>query len=94
MWAKCGPLNQHQRAGIGLTRRDPKSGLLKLPDYDALNDIINLIKPDSLAHAINQWLRSNGDLLSKPLAIDGKDLGGKGNLEPSLTSAIITTECR
>ena len=56
MWAKCGPLNQHQRAAIGLTRRDPKSGLLKLPGYDALNDIINQVNPNSLAHAINQWL--------------------------------------
>jgi hypothetical protein len=85
MWAKCGPLNQHQRAAIGLTRRDPKSGLLKLPGYDALNDIINQVNPNSLAHAINQWLQTNSDLLPKTLAIDGKDLGGKGKL-----GAIVT----
>lgn len=80
MWAKCGPLNQHQRAAIGLTRRDKKSGLLKLPGYDALNDIVNQVNPNSLALGINQWLAAHSDLLPKSLAIDGKDLGGKGKL--------------
>ncbi len=28
IWAKCGPLNQHQRDAIGLTRRHPVSGQL------------------------------------------------------------------
>lgn len=85
IWAKCGPLNQHQRAAIGLTRRDKKSGLLTLPGYDALNDIVNQINPNSLAHAINQWLAANSDLLPKTLALDGKDLGGKGKLGALVT---------
>ena len=85
MWAKCGPLNQRQRMAIGLTRRDPNSNWLKLPGYDALNDIVNQINPNSLAHAINQWLQTHSDLLPKSLAIDGKDLGGKGKL-----GAIVT----
>jgi hypothetical protein len=38
IWAKCGPLNQHQRAAIGLTVRDKKNRLLTLPRYDALKD--------------------------------------------------------
>jgi Domain of unknown function (DUF4338)/DDE_Tnp_1-associated len=80
IWAKCGPLNQHQRAAIGLTVRDKKSRLLTLPGYDALNDIVNQINPNSLAHAINQWLAANSDLFPKTLALDGKDLGGKGTL--------------
>lgn len=80
IWAKCGPLNQHQRAAIGLTRRHRFSGQLLLPGYDALNDIVNQINPHSLAHAINQWLTTNSDLLPKTLALNGKDLGGKGKL--------------
>lgn len=85
IWSKCGPLNQHQRAAIGLTRRDMHSGLLTLPGYDALNDIVNQVDPHSLAKAINQWLIGHSDLLPKSLAIDGKDLGGKGRL-----GAIVT----
>jgi hypothetical protein len=85
IWAKCGPLNQHQRAAIGLTRRDKRTGLLKMPGYDALNDIVNQINPNSLAYAINQWLSSNSDLLPKSLALDGKDLGGKGKLGALVT---------
>ncbi len=85
IWSKCGPLNQHQRAAIGLTRRDKQSGLLTLPGYDALNDIVNQVDPHSLAQAINQWLTAHSDLLPKSLAIDGKDLGGKGHL-----GAIVT----
>lgn len=85
MWAKCGPLNQHQRTAIGLTRRDKKSRLLKLPGYDALNDIVNQVNPNSLAHAINQWLAAHSDLLPKSLAIDGKNLGAKGKLGALVT---------
>ena len=85
IWSKCGPLNQHQRAALGLTRRDKQSGLLTLPGYDALNDIVNQVDPASLAQAINQWLTAHSDLLPKSLAIDGKDLGGKGHL-----GAIVT----
>jgi len=80
----CGPLNQHQRAAIGLTRRDKKSRLLTLPGYDALNDIINQINPNSLARAISQWLAAHSDLLPKTLALDGKDLG-KGKLGALVT---------
>lgn len=85
IWKKCGPLNQQQRAAIGLTRRDKKSRLLIMPGYDALNDLINAIDPLSLAEALNRWLIANSDLLPKTLAIDGKDLGGKGKL-----GAIVT----
>jgi hypothetical protein len=85
IWKLCGPLSQQQRAALGLTRRCRKSRLLVLPGYDALNDIINQIDPASLAAALNQWLLANSDLLPKTLAIDGKDLGGKGKL-----GAIVT----
>lgn len=85
IWAKCGPLDQRQRAAIGLIRRDEKSRLLTMPGYDAFNDLINQINPNSLAHAINQWLTANSDLLPKTLALDGKDLGGKSKLGALVT---------
>ena len=69
IWAKCGPLNQHQRAALGLTRRHKESGHLLLPGYDAINDIVNQVDPHSLANAINQWLMAHSDLLPKSLAL-------------------------
>jgi hypothetical protein len=80
IWKKCGPLNQQQRAAIGLTQRHKTSRLLVMPGYDALNDLVNAVDPVSLAAALNAWLIANSDLLPKTLAIDGKDLGGKGQL--------------
>lgn len=85
IWKLCGPLNQQQRAAIGLTQRCKKSHLLVMPGYDALNDLLNAVDPVSLAATLNQWLLTNSDLLPKTLAIDGKDLGGKGKL-----GAIVT----
>ena len=85
IWAKCGPLNQHQRAALGLTRRHSVSGKLLLPGYDALNEIVNQVDPPALAWVINQWLAANSDLLPKSLAPDGKDLGGKGKLGALVT---------
>jgi len=41
IWEKCGPLDQNQRRAIGLTRRNKKTGLLTMPGYGALNDIVN-----------------------------------------------------
>ena len=85
IWKKCGSLNENQRRAVGLTYRHKGSGRLQLPGYDAINDLINKIDPKSLALALNQWLASHSDLLPKSLAIDGKDLGGKGTL-----GAIVT----
>lgn len=85
IWRKCGPLNQSQRAAIGLTQRSKATGKLIMPGYDALNDLINKINPESMAQAINKWLLEHSDTLPKTLAIDGKDLGGKGQL-----GAIVT----
>ena len=85
IWKKCGPLNQQQRAAVGLTKRCKNSGLLTMPGYDAFNDLVNAVDPVSLAASLNRWLIANSDLLPKTLAMDGKDLGGKGTL-----GAIIT----
>ena len=87
IWRKCGPLNQQQRAAIGLNQREKKSGRLKLPGYDALNNFLNALDPAVLGSALNTWLQSNSDLLPKSLALDGKNLGnGSGDT----LSAIVT----
>lgn len=85
IWKKCGPLTPQQRAAVGLTRRHKESRLLLMPGYDAFNDLLNAIDPVSLARALNRWLIANSDLLPKTLAIDGKDLGGKGKLGSIVT---------
>ena len=80
IWRKCAPLDQNQRRAIGLTRRDNKSRRLKMPGYDALNDLVNAIDPLALARALNAWFAAHGDGLPKTLSLDGKDLGAKGKL--------------
>ena len=80
IWQKCAPLDQNQRRAIGLTRKNPKTRLLTMPGYGALNDIVNRIDPIELAQALNTWLVANSELLPKSLAIDGKSIGAKGRL--------------
>ena len=80
IWQKCAPLDQNQRRAIGLTRRNKKTGLLTMPGYGALNDLVNRIDPVEPARALNAWLTENCDLFPKSLALDGKDPGAKGRL--------------
>ena len=87
IWQKCAPLDQNQRRAIGMTRRNKKTGLLTMPGYGALNDLVNRIDPVELARALNAWLTENSDLLPKSLALDGKDLGAKGGSAASSPSA-------
>jgi hypothetical protein len=70
---------RHRRA-IGLTKRNKKTGLLTMPGYGALNDMVNRIDPVELARALNAWLTENSELLPKSLALDGKSIGAKGRL--------------
>lgn len=73
-WRKSGPLNENQRKAIGLRLRG-KSGRLKLPSYDSLNDILAAIDPDDLTAALNGWLAAREGTLPRSLAIDGKAIG-------------------
>jgi hypothetical protein len=91
IWQKCAPLDQNQRRAIGLTKRNPKTGLLTMPGYGAINDMVNRIDPVELAHALNAWLVENSDLLPKSLALDGKDLGAKGRLGGIVTLCFHAT---
>jgi hypothetical protein len=77
IWQKCAPLDQNQRRAIGLTKRNKKTGLLTMPGYGALNDLVNRIDPVELACALNAWLTENSELLPKSLALDGKSIGAK-----------------
>jgi hypothetical protein len=91
IWQKCAPLDQNQRRAIGLTKRNKKTGLLTMPGYGALNDLVNRIDPVELARALNAWLTENSELLPKSLALDGKSIGAKGRLGGIVTLCFHAT---
>lgn len=82
IWRKAGPLNQRHREALGLWRRD-KAGRIKLPCYDAFNDLLAQIDPHALCRALNDWLAAHQGTLPRSLALDGKAVG-------TLTGGIIT----
>lgn len=75
IWRRVTKLNEKQRSAIGLTVRHKASGRLKMPGYDALNDLMNKIKPKNYSIALNQWLQANTGILPRSLAFDGKSIG-------------------
>jgi hypothetical protein len=91
IWMKCAPLDQNQRRAIGLTKRNKATGLLTMPGYGAINDMVNRINPIELARALNVWFTENSDLLPKSLAIDGKSIGAKGSLGGIVTLCFHAT---
>jgi hypothetical protein len=52
MWRKVAPLDQRQWAAIDLRVRSKESGLLTVPGYDALNDLMNALDPHAYAAAL------------------------------------------
>jgi hypothetical protein len=75
IWRRAAKLDQRQRAAIGLKVRHKESERLKMPGYDALNDLMNDIDPKAYAAALTQWLQANTGILPRSLAIDGKSIG-------------------
>jgi hypothetical protein len=75
IWRKVACLDQRQRAAIGLDVREKASGRLRMPGYDALNDLLNLLEPAAYARALTAWLQANSGLLPRSLALDGKSIG-------------------
>jgi hypothetical protein len=75
IWRKVAKLDQKQREAIGLKVRHKTSGRLKMPGYDALNDLLNLIDPQAYSEALTAWLQANSGLLPRSLALDGKSIG-------------------
>jgi hypothetical protein len=75
IWRKVACLDQRQREAIGLRVRHKESGLLKMPGYDALNDLFHLLDPEAYARALTAWLQANTGLLPRSLALDGKSIG-------------------
>ncbi len=87
IWRKVAKLDQQQRTAIGLRVRDKKSGRLKMPGYDALNDLFNALDPHAYSQALTEWLQANSGILPRSLALDGKSIGdGK--------CGMIVTLCR
>lgn len=75
IWRKVACLSQSQREAIGLRVRDKESGRLKMPGYDALNDLLAAVEPDAYARALTGWLQAHAGLLPRSLALDGKSVG-------------------
>jgi len=75
IWRNVACLDQRQRAAIGLSVRDKQSGRLKMPGYDALNDLFNKIDPGAYARALTAWLQNNAGTFPRSLALDGKSVG-------------------
>jgi hypothetical protein len=75
IWRKAACLSQSQRGAIGLSVRDKQSGRLKMPGYDALNDLLGAIDPVAYAQALTALLQAHAGLLPRSLALDGKSVG-------------------
>jgi len=87
IWKNVSALSQAHRRSIGLRVTSKESGLLKMPGYDALNDLFNKIDPHSYAKALTAWLQQNAGTFPRSLALDGKSIGnGK--------CGMIVTLCR
>ncbi len=87
IWRNVSSLSQAHRRAIGLRVISKESGRLKMPGYDALNDLFNKIDPHAYAAALTAWLQQNTGTLPRSLALDGKSIGnGK--------CGMIVTLCR
>ncbi len=75
IWRRVAKLDERQRAAIGLRVRHKESGRLKMPGYDALNDLMHKIDPKAYATALNEWLQTHAGILPRSLAFDGKSVG-------------------
>jgi len=75
IWNKVAKLDQRQRGAIGLKVREKESGRLRMPGYDALNDLFNAIDPHAYSAALTEWLQVNSGILPRSLALDGKNIG-------------------
>ncbi|MDA0767701.1 MAG: DUF4338 domain-containing protein [Verrucomicrobia bacterium] len=75
IWRKVAKLDQRQREAIGLRVREKQSGRLRMPGYDALNDLMNAIDPHAYAATLTEWLQANAGILPRSLALDGKNIG-------------------
>ena len=68
-------VSQSQREAIRLRVRDKQTKRLKMPGYDALNDLLGAVDPEAYAQALTAWLQANTGLLPRSLALDGKSVG-------------------
>jgi hypothetical protein len=59
IWRKVASLSQSQREAIGLRVRDKQTKRLKMPGYDALNDLLSAVEPQAYAQALTAWLQAN-----------------------------------
>ena len=75
LWRKVAGLSQSQRQALGLCVRDKQSGRLRMPGYDALNDLLGAMDPTAYARALTAYLQAHAGRLPRSLALDGKSVG-------------------
>ena len=75
IWRKVAGLSQSQRQALGLCVRDKQSRRLRMPGYDALNDLLGAMDPAAYARALTAYLQAHAGLLPRSLALDGKSVG-------------------
>lgn len=75
IWRKVACLSQSQREAIGLRVREKPGRRLRMPGYDALNDLLAAVDPAAYAQALTRWLQANAGVLPRSLALDGKSVG-------------------
>jgi len=75
IWRKVAGLSQSQRQALGLRVRDKQSGRLRMPGYDALNDLLGAVDPAAYARALTAFLQAHAGRLPRSLALDGKSVG-------------------
>jgi len=75
IWRKVACLSQSQREALGLRVREQQSGRLRMPGYDALNDLLGAVEPTAYARALTAFLQAHAGWLPRSLALDGKSVG-------------------
>lgn len=85
--SKVAGLTPSQQEALGLQLRDKANGRLRMPGYEALNDLLNAIDPLAYARAMTGLLQAHARHLPRSLALDSKNVGdGK--------CGMIVTLCR
>jgi len=69
IWRKVACLSQSQREALGLRVREKPSGRLRMPGYDALNDLLGAVDPAAYARALTAFLQAHTGLLPRSLAL-------------------------
>jgi hypothetical protein len=102
IWRKAVSLSQGQREAIGLRVREKQSKRLKMPGYDALNDLLAAVDPNAIVAAdplhnkeaiVRLILEKGGDFIIGTKANTAKRLKGAAQTlkEAPFLSSVAST---